>query len=98
MWLILFLSGRIPFLVQLVAQTTFLVTTVPGGGGGININVVVVIGFGGGLQVQRICGYIFKVTARGNNHRCFIQIMKSYLQITSPESLTFQRRTMVCYS
>lgn len=52
MWLILFLSGRIPFLVQLVAQATFLVTTVPGVGGRIYINVLGVLGTGGGRNFK----------------------------------------------
>lgn len=53
MWLILFLSGRIPFLVLLVAQATFFCLHSPWGlGGGININVLGVIGFGGGRNFK----------------------------------------------
>lgn len=67
MWLIQFLSGKIPFVVQLVAQATFLVAIVPETNG---INVLGVLGSGGG-QFQRICGCILEGTMRSNNHRCF---------------------------
>lgn len=56
-WLIRFLSGKNPFVVQLVVQATFLVATVPETNG---INVLCVLGLGGG-NFKEFVGVFWKV-------------------------------------